>query len=131
MKKCYLSIIILLSLNVQAEHVLKANPKGYQGAIVVDPFFNESDFVFKEYNPLPWTELERSLSNLTPLILEQTTNFTQNGTATILQERTVQHIYTNTKINSDVVRQTSKEQQTITYIMEKIIKKPVKLAFFI
>ncbi len=114
MKKCYLSIIILLSLNVQAEHVFKTNPKSYQGSIVVDPYFTESDFIFKEYNPLPWTELERSLSNFTPLISNQTTNFIQNGTATILQERTVQHIYTNTKINSDVVRQTSKEQQTIT-----------------
>ncbi len=114
MKKCYLSIIILLSLNVQAEHVFKANPKGYEGSLVVDPYFTESDFIFKEYNPLPWTELERNLSNLTPLILNQTTNFIQNGTATILQERTIQHVYTNTKINTDVVRQTSTEQQTIT-----------------
>lgn len=114
MKKCYLSIIILLSLNVQAEHVFKYNPKVYQGSIVVDPYFTESDFIFKEYNPLPQTELESNLSNLNPLILNQTINFTQHGTATILQERTVKHIYTNTKINTDVVRQKSKEQQTIT-----------------
>ncbi len=114
MKKCYLSIIILLSLNVQAEHVFKSNTKGYQGSLVVDPYFTESDFIFKEYNPLPWTELERSISNVNPLISNQTTNFIQNSTATILQERIVQHIYTNTKINTDVVRQTSTEQQTIT-----------------
>ncbi len=113
MKKCYLSIIILLSLNVQAEHVFKTNPKSYQGSLVVDPYFTESDFIFKEYNPLPWTELERNLSNFTPLILNQTSDFIQNGTATILQERTIQHVYTNTKVNTDVVRQTSKEQQTI------------------
>lgn len=114
MKKRYLSIIILLSLNVQAEYVFKSNPKGYQGALVIDPLFSESDFVFKEYNPLPWIELERSSSNFTPLILNQTTNFIQNGTDTILQERTIKHIYTNTKINQDVVKELTKEQQTIS-----------------
>lgn len=114
MKKRYLSIIILLSLNVQAEYVFKSNPKGYQGALVIDPLFSESDFVFKEYNPLPWIELERSSSNFTPLISNQITNFIQNGTYTILQERTIQHIYTNTKINEDVVKEISKEEQTIT-----------------
>lgn len=54
MKKCYLSMIILISLNVQAEHVFKANPKNYQGSLVVDPYFSESDFVFKQNNPLSW-----------------------------------------------------------------------------
>ncbi len=114
MKKCYLSIIILLSFNIHAEHVIKANPKIYQGSLISDPFFSESDFVFKQDNALPWIELERSFSNFNPEITNQITNFIQNGTTYILQERDIQHIYTNTKNNQDVVKSTSKEQQTIT-----------------